>query len=205
MTLPFRASRKENFPVKSRRILSQAYVSSFSSNPSFAVYLSAIPFLISFKRASIRRIKHSFLPQVDTITNTNNQASHPDTTMCHSIIWYHVLCGHTDHSMSPVIYCDEAILSGKDCLPCVDRINFPMIGLCDSCMAERRRLKARRCQEMQASASHARPTRTDASEAAKTDTDSRVHIAKSHGCGTRYNGWHDKRLTKPSSFTAWAW
>jgi hypothetical protein len=49
---------------------------------------------------------------------------------------------------------------------------------------------------MQSSASHARPTRTDASEAAKTDTDSRVHIAKSHGCGTRYNGWHDEETDK---------
>lgn len=112
--------------------------------------------------------------------------------MCHSIIWYHVLCGHTDHSMSTIIYCDEAILSGEDCLPYVDRIDFPMIGACDSCMTERRRLKASRSQEMQASASHARPTRTDASEAATTDTDSRVHIAKSHGCGIRYNGWRDE-------------
>lgn len=116
--------------------------------------------------------------------------------MCHSVSLYHVPCGHPNHSMSTSIYCDEAISTGEGCLPCIDRIDIPMLGQCDNCEAERRRRReARRSREMQQGAEHATLTRTGVNEAALLDTGSQNQIEKSQGIGIKYDDWNDEEET----------
>ncbi|KAJ5149463.1 hypothetical protein N7448_001041 [Penicillium atrosanguineum] len=108
--------------------------------------------------------------------------------MCHSVTWYHTLCGHVDNAMSTLIYCDDAIYTGTDCLPYANNIDIPVIGLCEECIIEKNRERtARPGLELQSKEEHAPLVETQANEATTTDTN-----IQSQETSIRYDTWNNE-------------
>lgn len=71
--------------------------------------------------------------------------------------------------MSTLIYCDEAIYAGTDCLPSVENIDIPTIGLCEECITKKKHHRERRSQEAPSNEEHAPTIGTDANKATTMD------------------------------------
>ena len=108
--------------------------------------------------------------------------------MCHNIIWYHILCGHVNDAMSALIYCDDAIYAGTDCLPWAHIMDIPIIGVCEECITDKKcGRKARPRQEAFSEEEHAPLAETKANKATTTDTN-----IQSQQATARYDDWNSE-------------
>lgn len=57
--------------------------------------------------------------------------------MCHAIVWYHAICQHLDDTLSSLISCDTATLTGDECLAHdTPIVSLPLSGSCFPCKDE---------------------------------------------------------------------
>jgi len=82
-----------------------------------------------------------------------------------------------------MVYCDEAIFTGEDCLPCVEIIDIPIIGRCGNCNSERKRQRRK--------AKHIR-MQTHAKEAGILPTNRNQTDDGQGSHGIRYDDWDDE-------------
>lgn len=68
-----------------------------------------------------------------------NSTRPTSSSMCHGFTWIHVLCGHPNLPLTSLLFCQTAILTGQDCLPCIELDWLPLKGFCPGCRKERKR------------------------------------------------------------------
>lgn len=114
--------------------------------------------------------------------------------MCHGITWFHVLCGHADHSLSTLILCHNSFLTGDSCLPCIDLAWLPLKGLCRICREQERRGRRRRRRQIALTAYAAFDEQCgwEWESPGLLGTDAQAHaMSDGHGTGERYDDWVD--------------
>lgn len=89
--------------------------------------------------------------------------------------------------MTALIYCDDAIYAGIDCLPCAQIIDIPIIGACEECITHIRERKARPRQEAYSEEEQAPLAETKANEATTMDTN-----IESQQSTARYDDWNNE-------------